>query len=232
MDLIWQGLVDAVTLIISLDAGLLRLAGFSLAVSLAATGLAAIVGIPLGVALATGRGPARAAATTLVNAGMGLPPVLVGLMLALLLWRTGPLGSLGLIYTPLAIVLAQFVVAAPIVAGLTRGAISALDLDLPAALRTDGAGAATVGRELVRASLPQVLLAVSAGFGRAIAEVGASLIVGGNIAGSTRTLTTAITLETSRGNFALAIAFGIVLLLVVILVNLAIGWLARASGSH
>ena len=218
-------------LIVSLDADLWRLAGFSLMVSLAATGLAAVAGVPLGAALATGRGWLHGPLTTLVNAGMGLPPVLVGLTLALLLWRTGPLGSLGLIYTPLAVVLAQFVVAAPIVAGLTRGAVGALDPDLRAALRADGAGPLTTGRELIGAALPQVLLAVSAGFGRAVAEVGASLIVGGNIAGSTRTLTTAITLETSRGNFSLAIALGIVLLIAVIAVNVAIGHLARRAGT-
>lgn len=153
--------------------------------------------------------------------------MLVGLVVTLFLWRTGPFGALGLLYTPAAMALAQFLVAAPIAAGFTRAALGLLEPDLLAALRVDGAGRLALGWELVRAALPHVLLAVAAAFGRAISEVGASLMVGGNIAGQTRILTTAIVLETSRGDFALAIALGMVLLALAFLVNVALGWSAR-----
>ena len=137
-----------------------------------------------------------------------------------------------LLYTPEAMVLAQFVVAAPLAAGLTRSALELLDRDLTQALRADGAGGLTLGRELVRAALPQVLVAVAAAFGRAIAEVGASLMVGGNILHQTRTLTTAITLETSRGDFALAIALGLVLLALAFGVNAVLTWQERLAAAQ
>jgi tungstate transport system permease protein len=159
---------------------------------------------------------------------MGLPPVVVGLIVTIFLWRTGPLGPLALLYTPAAMVLAQLIVASPIVAGVTRSAIELLDRDVLQALRVDGAGGLVTGRELVRAAGPQVLLAVAAGFGRAISEVGASLMVGGNLAGQTRIMTTAITLETSRGEFARAIALGAILLIVAFAVNALLTWRARA----
>jgi tungstate transport system permease protein len=181
--------------------------------------VAAVVGIPLGVALHIGHFPGRRPLGVIVNAGMGLPPVVVGLAVSLVLWRTGPLGALRLLYTPSAMVLAQLVVALPLVAGITRAAISLLDADLRLAMRADGAGETRIGRELAVAALPQMLVAVAAGFGRAISEVGASLMVGGNILGQTRVLTTAIALETSRGDFALALALGAVLLLLSLGVN-------------
>ena len=227
MDLLWQGLRDGVALILRADPELLRIVGLSLVVSLSATLLAALAGVPAGVALATGRFSGRGLAQTLVNTGMGLPPVVVGLVVLLFLWRTGPLGALQLLYTPTAMVIAQFIVAVPIVAGFTRAAVELLDADMLPALRVDGAGRLAAGRELARGALPQVLVAVAAGFGRAVAEVGASLMVGGNIKGETRILTTAIALETSRGEFALAIALGLVLLLLAFGVNVLIGLPAR-----
>ncbi len=223
MDLLWQGLVEGVRLILRADPELVRIASLSLAVSLSATLLAAGVGLPAGIALATGRRGEWGLVGALVNTGMGLPPVVVGLVVTMLLWRSGPFGFLRLLYTPPAMVLAQFVVAAPIVAGLTRSAVALLDPDLLHALRADGAGSFALGRELIGAALPAVRVAVAAGFGRAIAEVGASLMVGGNILGQTRVLTTAITLETSRGEFALAIALGLVLLALAFGVNLGLG---------
>ena len=232
MDLIWQGLVAAVRLVLSADAELIRITLLSLGVSLSATALAAAAGIPLGVALALRQSGERrrgAWLQTLVYTGMALPPVVVGLAISLLLWRTGPLGALRLIYTPAAMVLAQFVVATPIVAGLTAAGVAALDPELLRALRIDGAAGTALGRELVRAAFPQVLAAVAAGFGRAVAEVGASLMVGGNILGQTRILTTAITLETSRGDFPLAIALGLVLLLVAFAVNAALQLLEHSA---
>jgi len=228
VELLWQGLVEAVRLILRADPELVRIASLSLGVSLSATLLAAGVGLPAGVALATGRRGDRGWVQALVNTGMGLPPVVVGLVVTMLLWRTGPFGFLQLLYTPPAMVLAQFIVAAPLVAGLTRSALTLLDPDLLQALRTDGAGNFAMGRELIRAALPAVRVAIAAGFGRAIAEVGASLIVGGNILGQTRILTTAITLETSKGEFALAIALGLVLLALAFGVNLGLS--GRAGG--
>jgi tungstate transport system permease protein len=150
---------------------------------------------------------------------MALPPVVVGLAVTILLWRTGPVGFLHLLYTPAAMVFAQFVVAAPLAAGLTRAAVQQLDYELSEALRVDGAPEPRVAWELVRAVLPQALTAIAAAFGRAISEVGASLMVGGNILGQTRTLTTAITLQTSRGDFALALALGLILLILAFGIN-------------
>jgi tungstate transport system permease protein len=230
VDVLWQGLLDAARLVISADAALVRIVFLSLAVSCAATLLSAAIGIPAGLVLAAGRLPpgVRSALRVAVNTGMALPPVVVGLTLTLLLWRTGPLGSLRLLYTPGAMVLAQLIVAAPLAAGLTRAAVEALDPELTEALRADGASEPRVGRELVAAALPGVLTAVAAAFGRAISEVGASLMVGGNILGQTRTLTTAITLQTGRGEFALAIALGVILLAVALAVNAALVWPARS----
>lgn len=228
MELLWQGLRDGAALVLRGDPELASIVLLSLAVSLSATALAAALGVPAGVALAAARFPGRSALQTLVNTGMGLPPVVVGLVVLLLLWRTGPFGPLHLLYTPAAMVLAQLIVAAPLAAGLTRSAIALLDAEIMHALRVDGAGASRVGRELVLAALPQVLVAVAAAFGRAIAEVGASLMVGGNIKGDTRILTTAIALESSRGELALAIGLGLVLLVLAFGVNAALGLAARS----
>jgi tungstate transport system permease protein len=223
MDLIWQAIGDAIGLILRADAELLRIAGLSLLVSGAATALAASIGIPLGMALNIGRFPGRAISAVLVNAGMALPPVVVGLLVMLVLWRTGPLGSLRLLFTPTAMVIAQVIVAVPLIAGFTRAAISLLDPDLVFAMRADGAGETRIGFELARAALAQVLVAVAAGFGRAISEVGASLMVGGNIVGQTRILTTAIALESGRGEFALALALGFILIVLALGINALLG---------
>ncbi len=223
MDLLWEAIRDAAGLIARADAELLRIALLSLMVSASATGLAAALGIPLGIALHIGHFRGRATASLAINAGMGLPPVVVGLVVMLLLWRTGPLGALRLLYTPSAMVLAQVLVALPLVAGITRTAISLLDVDLRLAMRADGASETRIGRELAAAALPQVLVAAAAGFGRAISEVGASLMVGGNIVGQTRIMTTAIALEASRGEFALALAVGFLLLALAFGVNALLG---------
>jgi tungstate transport system permease protein len=222
MDLVAEALADALRLILGRDPELLGIAGLSLAVSGSAAALAALVGVPLGAALHLGRLPGRRPLTLAINTGMGLPPVVVGLVVTLLLWRTGPLGALRLLYTPGAMVLAQFIVALPLVAGFTRAALDLVDRDLALAMRADGADGRRVAYELVRATLPQVLVAVAAGFGRAIAEVGASLMVGGNIVGQTRILTTAIALEAGRGEFALALALGFVLLFLALIVNVGL----------
>jgi tungstate transport system permease protein len=227
VELLWQGLVAGLRLILSGDPGLWAIVALSLIVSLSATAISAAIGIPLGARLAL-RG-SGAITQALINTGMGLPPVVVGLAVSVLLWRTGPLGFLGLIYTPAAMVAAQVIVALPIAAGLTRAALDGLDPDLSSALRVAGAGEVRVGLELIRACLPQVIVAVSAAFGRAIAEVGASLMVGGNILNQTRVLTTAITLATSRGDFATAIGLGLILLALAFAVNAGLTWRARTA---
>lgn len=219
MELFWEGLTGAVQLILRGDPQLREIVGRTLVVSGCATLLAVLSGVPLGVALAVGRFPGREALSLVVNTGIGLPPVLVGLVVTILLWRSGPFGFLGLLYTPAAMVLAQWIVAWPIAAGVTRTAVELLDQELVDALRVFGAGTFRTGWELVRAALPQVGFAAAAAFGRAISEVGASIMVGGNILGQTRILTTAIVLETNRGEFALALALGFVLLGLALLVN-------------
>jgi tungstate transport system permease protein len=232
VELLWDGLTAAIGLITRADPELRGIAGLSLGVSGVATTLAAVSGIPLGIALYLKRFRGRRAVAVLVNTGMGLPPVVVGLVVTLLLWRTGAFGELRLLYTPAAMVLAQLLVALPIVAGFTRAALDLLDTDLVLALRADGAGDRRTGYELARAAGTPLLVAVAAGFGRAISEVGASLMVGGNIVGQTRILTTAIALETGRGEFALAIALGIVLLLLALMVNVALGLVSLNRTTH
>jgi len=232
VELLWDGLTAAIGLITRADPELRAIAGLSLGVSGAATTLAALIGIPLGVGLHLKRFRGRRAVAVLVNTGMGLPPVVVALVVTLLLWRTGPFGELRLLYTPSAMVVAQLIVALPIVAGFTRAALDLLDPDLVLALRADGAGDGRTGYELARAAGAPLIVAVAAGFGRAISEVGASLMVGGNIVGQTRILTTAITLETGRGEFALAIALGIVLLLLALMVNVALGLVSVNGTTH
>jgi tungstate transport system permease protein len=230
MDVIWNAVRDALGLLLHADLPTFRIVGLSLVVSGLATVLATLVGVPLGTLLAIHRFPGHRFLTTLVNTGMGLPPVVVGLVVTLLLWRSGPLGWLGLIYTPTAMIVAQWMVAMPLAAGLTAGAIRLLDRELMGALRVDGATEVQVGWELIRIARTQVLIAIAAAFGRAISEVGASLMVGGNILNATRVLTTTITLETSRGDFDRAIALGIILLFLALLVNSALGWRAHREG--
>lgn len=168
----------------------------------------------------------------MVRTGMGLPPVVVGLGMALLLWRSGPLGELDLLYTPAAMVLAQFIVAAPLAVGLTATAVALLDPESIAVLRIDGASERCVVWETLAAARPQVRAAVAAAFGRAIAEVGASLVVGGNILNETRFLTTAVTLEVGKGEFARALALGMLLLALAFVVNLGLAFDHREGSTR
>jgi tungstate transport system permease protein len=194
----------------------------SLWVAAAAVLLAALAGVPLGAWLALGRFRGRRLVTALVYTGMGLPPVVVGLAAYLLLSRSGPLGRLGWLYTPRAMVLAQAVIALPLVAGITLAAVSAVPPELFQQVRALGASRRQARRAVLREARAGVLVAVAAGFGRALAEVGAALVVGGNIEGHTRTLTTAIVLETGKGRFALALALAAWLLGLALAVNAAI----------
>jgi len=194
----------------------------SLEVALLSTLISLVIGLPLGTWLALGKVHGRSFLMSIVNTGMGLPPVVVGLFVALMLWRSGPLGDLNLIYTPAAIVIAQVVISFPVVTGLTAAALQALDPRLR--LQLLGLGASTFQMVLMlwrEARLP-LLAALMAAFGAVISEVGASMMVGGNIRGQTRVLTTAIVLETGKGNFNTAIALGLLLLAITFLVNWAL----------
>lgn len=215
------------------DAGLLRIVGLSLRVSLTAVGVAALLGLPLGAALAVARFPGRGAVLAVLNALMGLPPVLCGLLVYLLLSRSGPLGAWGLLFTPTAMVVAQAALIMPILAALSCQLLRSLWEEYAEQLRSFGLSRLGAVPTLLwegRVGLTTVLLA---GFGRAAAEVGAVMIVGGNIEGYTRVMTTAIALETSKGDLPLAIALGLVLMLVVFGVNaLAMalrGWADRSG---
>ncbi len=201
------------------DPALAGIVGLSLQTSLLAVLLAAIPGLPLGAWLAVHRFPGRSVVVAIANAMMGLPPVVAGLVLYLLLSRSGPLGALGLLFTPGAMVLAQAALVAPILVALSRQALEALWEEYEEQLRSFGAGPGQAVRTLLWEGRFTLLTVLLAGFGRAAAEVGAVMIVGGNIEGYTRTMTTAIALETSKGDLPLALALGGVLLAVVLLVN-------------
>lgn len=181
--------------------------------------ISAALGIPLGVLLARARFAGRGIVVALVYTGMGFPPVVVGLAVYLLLSRSGPLGALGWLFTPTAMVLAQIVISFPVIAGLTMAAVEAVDPELSFQVRSLGATEAQEGRALLREVQPGVLAALLAGFGAIISEVGAAMLVGGNIDGQTRVLSTAIVLETRRGHFGLALALGGALLTLAFVVN-------------
>ena len=212
---------EALRLLTSFDAELIGIVGLSLQVSLGALFIAALIGLPFGAALALYEFPGRRSITVLLNALMGLPPVVVGLFVYLVLSRSGPLGFLELLFTPTAMVIAQTILITPIVAALTRQLTEDLWREYGEQLRSLGSGAGRAIPTLLwdgRYALVTVLLA---GLGRAMAEVGAVMIVGGNIAGFTRVMTTSIALETSKGNLSLALGLGLVLMLLALLVNAA-----------
>ncbi|MBI2767502.1 MAG: ABC transporter permease [Chloroflexi bacterium] len=219
MDAVWDGLREALRLIFHGDAELRDIAMRTVVVSGSATLLAMAAGVPAGYALARSRFPGRTVVLSLVNTGMGVPPIVVGLIVWLMLVRSGPFGSLELIYTKRAMVIAQFVIAAPLVMGFTAAAVQALPRELPDMLATLGAGRLRTLWLLAREAQLGVLAAVMAGFGAVISEVGASMVVGGNLANQTRVLTTAISTETSRGETASAIALGLILLAMMFAVN-------------
>ncbi len=223
--------LSALQLVLSGDPTLFAIVALSLAVSLSAVFFAALIGIPLGAWLALVRCPGREALTVVLNALMGLPPVVVGLAIYLLLSRSGPLGSFGILFTPAAMVIAQTVLVTPIIAALTRQTVEDLWAeyrDELAAMHVGALGGVVTVIWDARFSLVTALLA---GFGRAAAEVGAIIIVGGNIEGFTRTMTTAIALETSKGDLPLAIGLGLVLIAIIVLIN-AFAWGARRAGER
>ena len=219
MQMILDGLREAFRLLVTLDPEIVRIVVLSLKVSGTATLVALLIGLSGGVALAFLRFPGRNIVVAAVNTGMGVPPVVVGLFVSILLWRNGPLGMLELLYTPTAMIVAQVVIATPIVMGISLAALQAL----PEKLRWQAVGLGASRLQtiwiLVREARLPLLAAVMAGFGGVISEIGASIMVGGNIKGYTRVLTTATVMETSRGNFEIAIGLGILLLLLTFAVN-------------
>lgn len=219
MDLIWDGLREAFRIMATGDRDVWAITLRSLLISGTATVIAVVVGVAIGAVLAFRRFPGRNLAIMLVNTGMGIPPVVVGLAVAIFLWRSGPLGQLQLIYTPAAMVAAQAIIAAPLVTGFTVAALGALPLGLRPQLYALGASRfQMLWLVLQEARLP-LLAAVMAGFGAAVSEVGASLMVGGNLAGETRVLTTAVVLDVQRGEFDSAIALSLILMALIFLVN-------------
>jgi tungstate transport system permease protein len=222
MDVIWDALREAFDLLFSGDPETFEIIGLSLRISLTATAIAFAIGLPLGMLLAFGRFRGRRLALATVHTGMGMPPVVVGLIVTVALWRSGPLGQLDLLYTPTAMIVAQAAIGTPLVAGISAAALQQIDPDFRVQMQALGASRLrSLWAVAVEARLP-LLAAVMAGFGAAVSEVGAAMMVGGNIAGETRVLTTAAVLETSKGNLALAVALGLILLLLAFVVNLVL----------
>lgn len=224
---LYEAFRTAVELIVTLSPQLIEIVLLSLWVSLTAVVIASLLGFALGGALAVYRFRGRGAVTAILNALMGLPPVVAGLFVYLLLSNAGPFGVLQLLYTPTAMIIAQVILVTPIVAALTRQACEDLLEEYDEQLRSLGASSGAIVATLLWDGRYRLITAVLAGFGRAIAEVGAVMIVGGNIDHVTRTMTTAIALETSKGNIALALALGIVLLALALAVNASLMWVRR-----
>jgi tungstate transport system permease protein len=222
MDLILEGILKAFHLLVTFDAEVMGITLLSLEVSGSATLISLMVGISLGTLIALAEFRGRRVVVSLINTGMGLPPVVVGLFVTISLWRNGPLGFLGVLYTPTAMIVAQAIIATPIVMGITLAAIQALPKNLRLQILSLGATRFQMVWILVKEARLPLLAGVMAGFGGVISEVGASIMVGGNIRGYSRVLTTATVMETSRGNFDLAIALSLILLLLAYLINFAL----------
>src|SRR4030042_713075 len=228
MNSIADGFTRAFGLMVNLDPEFLQIVFLPPQVSGTALVLATCLGLPLGAFLALRRVPLRGLALSLLNTGMGLPPVVVGLFLYLFLSRSGPLGFLALLYTPAAMIVAQTILALPIVASLSHAAIVSVDPVIRLAALTLGATPLQETLAVIKEARYAIMAGVIAGFGRVMAEVGAILVVGGNIAGYTRVMTTTIALETDKGNFELAIALGIILLTISFSITVALRWFQRA----
>ncbi len=222
MDLIFEGILKAFYLLFTLDKEVLGITFLSLQVSGTATLISLFIGISIGTMVALTEFAGRRLVVSLINTGMGLPPVVVGLFVTIFLWRNGPLGFLEILYTPAAMIVAQAVIATPIVMGITLAAIQALPKNLRLQVLSLGATRWQMVWILVKEAKLPLLAGVMAGFGGVISEVGASIMVGGNIKGYSRVLTTATVMETSRGNFDIAIALSIILLLLAYFINLVL----------
>ena len=222
MDLIIEGVVKAFHLLIALDPEVLGITFLSLMVSGTATIISLAIGISIGAVVALSSFPGKRIVVSLVNPGMGLPPVVVGLFVSIFLWRSGQLGFLGLLYTPTAIIIAQSIIATPIVMGITVGALQSLPASLRLQILALGATRIQMVWMLVKEARLPLMAGVMAGFGGVISEVGASIMVGGNVRGYTRVLTTATVMETGRGNFDVAIALSVLLLSFSLVINYAL----------
>jgi tungstate transport system permease protein len=222
LDVLVEGLRQAIGLLLGGDREILAVLWLSLQVSTTATLIALLLGIPAGAALALTRFPGRTLVVSAVNTGMGLPPVVVGLFVTIMLWRSGPFGSWEILYTPAAIILAQALIASPLVTGITLAAVQNVPAKFRLQLIALGASRPQMVWVTLREARLPMLAAVMAGFGGVISEIGASLMVGGNIKGHTRTLTTALVLETGKGNFEIAIALSILLMALVFGINWAL----------
>jgi tungstate transport system permease protein len=220
MDLILEGIKKAFYLLVTFDPEVMGITWLSLEVSGTATLISLVIGVITGTAVALTQFPGKRFVISLINTGMGLPPVVVGLFVTIFLWRNGPLGFLEILYTPTAIIIAQAVIATPIVMGITLASMQQLPKKLRLQILALGATRLQMVWMLVKEARLPLLAAVMAGFGGVISEVGASIMVGGNIKGYSRVLTTATVMETSRGNFDVAIALSIILLLFAFLINL------------
>jgi tungstate transport system permease protein len=220
MDLILEGIKKAFYLLVTFDPEVMGITLLSLQVSGTATLVSLLIGISIGTTVALSNFPGRKIVVSLINTGMALPPVVVGLFVTIFLWRNGPFGVLEILYTPTAMIVAQTVIATPIVMGITLAAIQQLPKKLRLQILALGATRVQMVWILIKEAKLPLLAAVMAGFGGVISEVGASIMVGGNIKGYSRVLTTATVMETSRGNFDIAIALGIILLLLAYFINL------------
>ncbi len=221
MHLLYEAITEAWRLLLTGDNDVYEITLRTIVLTGISTTIATLIGVPLGVLLAVGRFPGRGISVAVANAGTGVPPTVAGLLVAILLWRSGPFGGLGLIYTPAAIVVAQVVIAMPIIAAVSAASVMALPPSLHLQIRAMGAGFLQYGILIAREARLPMFVAVMAGFGGVASEVGAAIMVGGNLSGETRVLTTAIVLEVSRGNFGTAMAMGIILMgLIVTVVGL------------
>jgi len=229
LDLIIQGIVNAFELLIHGDPEVIQITLLSLAISLSATAISLIIGITLGTVIGLTRFAGRRFLVSLINTGMGAPPVVVGLIVSVFLWRSGPLGFFHLMYTPYAMVIAQCIISLPIITGFTMASIQQIDPKLRLQILALGASNWQLLWLLIRDTRLPLMAAVMAGFGSIISEVGAAMMVGGNIAGETRVLTTAIVLENSKGQFGIAIALGIILMALVYVVNVVLTTIQQRS---
>ena len=220
MELVIQGIIKAFELLISFDPEVMDITWLSLKISGTATLISLFIGVSIGTLVALTNFPGKKLVISIINTGMGLPPVVVGLFVTIMIWRNGPLGFLEILYTPYAMIVAQAIIATPIVMGVSLAAIQSLPPNLRLQILSLGASRLQMVWVLIKESKLPLLAAVMAGFGGVISEVGASIMVGGNIKGYSRVLTTATVMETGKGNFEIAIALGIILLILAFLVNL------------
>lgn len=229
MDDIWQAIGTAFSLVLSFDTDLMEIVGLSLRVSLSAVVIATLLGLPIGAALAVYRFPGRKGLVILINVLMGLPPVVVGLLVYLMLSRSGPFGVFGLLFTPTAMIIAQIILVTPIIAALTRQVVEDLFDEYDEQLRSFGASPFRRLTAVLFDARYQLLTAILAGFGRASAEVGAVMIVGGNIDHVTRVMTTSIAMEASKGELATALGLGVILIALALGVNLLVYLIGDAA---